>query len=60
MGISRKTVTRHIDAFGLNDSLPHYTSIENDTPDSVVQDILRDFPNCGIRRMKGFLSAQGI
>ena len=60
MGISRKTVTRHIDAFGLNDSLARYTSIENDTLDSVVQDILRDFPNCGIRYMKGFLSAQGI
>ena len=60
MGISRKTVTRRIDAFGLSDSLPRYTSIENDTLDSVVQEILRDFPNCGIRRMKGFLSAQGI
>ena len=60
MGISRKTVTRRIDTFGLNDFLPRYTSIENDTLDSVVQEILRDFPNCGIRRMKGFLSAQGI
>ena len=52
MGISRKTVTRPIDPFGLNDSLPRYTSIEYDTLDSVVQEILRDFPNCGIRRIK--------
>ena len=60
MGISRKTVTRRIDAFGLNDFLLRFTSIENDTLDSVVQEILRDFSNCGIRRMKGFLLAQGI
>ena len=38
MGISRKTVTRRIDAFGLSDSLPCYPSIENNTLDSVVQD----------------------
>lgn len=60
LGVSAKTVSRRIKEFSLREELPRYTDITNDDLDKTVSDIYREFPNCGIRRMKGFLSARGI
>ena len=60
LGVSAKTVSRRIKEFGLKGEVPKYTNITNDDLDKIVSDIYREFPNCGIRRMKGFLTARGI
>ena len=44
-----------------NSVLPRWRSAAtNDDLDKIVSDIYREFPNCGIRRMKRFLTAKGI
>ena len=40
--------------------MPRYDDVSDEALDSKVSDILHNFPNCGIRRMKGFLLGQGI
>ena len=59
LGVSAKTVSRRIKEFGLKEECPKYTDITNDDLDKIVSDIYRELPNCGIRRMKGFLTAKG-
>jgi hypothetical protein len=60
LGVSAKTISRRIQEFGLKEEVPKYTDITNDDLDKLVSDIYGEFPNCGIRRMKGFLTARGI
>lgn len=60
IGVCRKTVSRRIDDFNLREEVPKYTDISDDSLDSLVKSLLHDFPNCGIRRMKGLLLAQGV
>ena len=59
LGVSAKTISRRIKDFGLKEEIPKYTNISNDDLDVRVSEIYREFPNCGIRRMKGFLTARG-
>ena len=37
-----------------------YTDISDEQLDGTCRNITREFPNCGVRRMRGFLSARGI
>jgi transposase InsO family protein len=60
LGVSRKTISRRIRHFGLLEEVPRYTNISNVDLDVIVSEIYHEFPNCGIRRMKGFLIARGI
>ena len=60
LGTSRRTITRRIKFFGLNSTLPHYTQIDDNSLDAMVQEVFKDFPNCGIRCMKGFLLSREI
>lgn len=60
LGVSAKTVSRRLREFGLREEIPKYTDISNEELDKIVSEIYKDFPNCGIRRMKGFLCARGI
>ena len=60
LGVSAKTVSRRIKHFNLKEEVPKYTSISNEDLDVIVAEIYRQFPNCGIRRMKGFLNARGV
>ena len=59
-GTSIKTIRRRIISFNLREEMPKYSVLSDDALDNVVASITHDFPNCGIRRMKGFLLAQGI
>ena len=60
LGVSRKTISRRIKHFDLSEEIPRYSDILNEDLDITVSNIYKDFPNCGIRRMKGFLTSRGI
>ena len=51
---------RRIKEFGLKEEVPENTDIPSDDLNKMVSEIYREFPNCGIRRMKGFLMARGV
>ena len=59
-GTSSKTISRRVKLFNLRGEVPKYADISNESLDSIVSAVLHNFPNCGIRRMKGFLLGQGI
>ena len=56
--VSKATVQRRAQEYQLTAS-PH-SNISDEELDNVVKTILDSFPNTGIRRMKGFLSARGL
>ena len=60
LGVSAIKVSRRLKEYGLREEIPKYTDITNEDLDKIVSEIYKDFPNCGIRRMKGFLCARGI
>ena len=59
-GTSRKTISRRIKSYNLREEVPKYDDLSDEALDEAVSAVLRNFPNCGIRRMKGFLLGQGI
>lgn len=58
--VSVKTISRRIDAFGLQEHVVQHSRISDSDLDTNVEQIFTLFPNCGIRRMKGFLLARGL
>ena len=58
--VSTKTIRRRIESYNLQHEVQQYADIPDVELMSVVEGILREFPNCGIRRMKGFLTAKGL
>ena len=58
--VSVKTISRRIDAFGLQEHVAQHAGISDSDLDTHVEQIFTLFPNCGIRRMKGFLLARGL
>ncbi len=60
LSVSVKTVSRRIQSFGLEDLINGHADIQDCELDHAVQDIFASFPNCGIRRMKGFLLSRGL
>ena len=59
-GTSSKTISRRVKSYNLREEVPKYDNISNESLDSIVSAVLHNFPNCGIRRMKGFLLGRGI
>ncbi len=59
LSVSAKTVQRRLKAHGLSIT-NMYSSISNETLDNHVTEVLQMFPNCGYRRMLGFLTTRGI
>ncbi|KAL9976702.1 hypothetical protein ACROYT_G014029 [Oculina patagonica] len=57
-GTSRKTISRRVKSYSLREEVPKYDDISDEALDSAVSAVLHNFPNCGIRRMKGFLLGQ--
>jgi len=60
LGASEKTIRRRVNEFKLKEVCPRYTHINNDDLDTLVLSILANFPNSGIRTMKGFLKAENV
>ena len=58
MGVSKSTIQRRVDLFGI--SPIQFSDITDELLEQNVAEILNDFPNTGIRRMKGYLSARGM
>lgn len=59
LGVSVRTVERRLCDFGLS-ATEIYSQIDNDTLDRIVQEIVREFPSFGYRRMAGALVSRGI
>lgn len=59
-GTSSKTISRRVKSYSVREEVPKYDNISNESLDSIVSAVLHNFPNCGIRRMKGFLLGRGI
>ena len=58
--VSSKTISRRIELFGIQNHVQQFSEITDTELDEIVGDIVVDFPNCGIRRMKGFLQGKGL
>ena len=58
-GTSSKTISPGVKSYNLREEVPKHDNISNDSLDSTVSAVLHDFPNCGIRRIKGFLLGRG-
>ena len=56
--VSTKTIQRRLKHFSIKQSA--YTPISEHELDNLVCSIISDFPNCGIRNMKGFLRARNV
>ena len=59
LGVSLSTVTRRLKDYGLSVTQT-YSTISNTELDEITQQLVSEFPNCGYRRMIGFLQARGI
>ena len=58
--VSVKTISRRIEAFGLQEVIIHHSELSDEDLDVLVTEVFSNFPNCGIRRMKGFLISKGF
>ena len=56
--VSTKTVRRRIEEFNIKSMA--FSDLSNEDLDTVVSEIMREFPNCGSKRMSGFLLARGL
>ena len=59
LGVSLSTVSRRLKDYGLSVTRT-YSTISNPELDEITQQLVSEFPNCGYRRMTGFLRARGI
>ena len=59
LGVSLSTITRRLKDYGLSVTQT-YSTISNTELDEITQQLISEFPNCGYRRMIGFLRARGI
>ena len=60
LGVSKKTIDRRIRDFNIRAKIPLYTDLSSDRLDNEVVRILKEFPNSGIRNVKGHLRGIGI
>ena len=58
LGVSESTVKRRIREYGTS-VRQRYSNISDETLDGVVQALMREFPNCGYKRMTGLLLNAG-
>lgn len=60
IGVSFKTISRRMEEFGIKQSFEKHSKINDSELDSQVEEVFKEFPNCGIRRMRGFLASRGL
>ena len=58
LNVSCRTLKRRMKEYGIRKS-DLYSLMEDDKHDQVIPSILKDFPNSGYRKMKGFLLSRG-
>ena len=59
LGVSKRTVERRMNEFGVRIG-ECYSNIADNDLESVVRDLVREFPNVGYKRMTGLLLARGL
>ncbi|CAB3994770.1 PREDICTED: uncharacterized protein LOC107346750 [Paramuricea clavata] len=59
LSTSVRTIERRLHDFGLS-ATENYSHIDDESLDRIIQEILRDFPSFGYRRMTGALTSRGI
>ena len=59
LGVSKQTVARRMNEFGVRIG-ECYSNIADNDLESVVRDLVREFPNVGYKRMTGLLLARGL
>lgn len=59
LGVGIRTVERRMNEFGLSIGRS-YSTITDVELDSIVENIIRSFPNTGYKRMSGFLTSRGL
>lgn len=59
LSVSVRTIERRLHDFGLS-AAQTYSHIDDESLDRITQEILRDFPSFGYRRMTGALMSRGI
>ena len=60
IGVSTRTVRRRIIEFDLRKDCPRFSQIDDVELDTAIGKIIKDFPNTGVRRLKGYLLADGM
>ena len=58
-GVSERTISRRLQQYGLS-IRQQYSQVNDAELDAIVACILNEFPNCGYRRMSGFLRVRGF
>lgn len=58
--VSIRTIQRRMANFNIREDVPRYTPISDNQLDETCRQITSEFPNCGVRRMRGFLLARNI
>lgn len=59
IGVSSRTVKRRLHEFDIS-VRGQYSVMSDEELDATVRGILNEFPNCGYRRMAGFLKSKGL
>lgn len=59
-GVHVRTIHRRMESLNIRNEIPRYTEISDEQLDEICKSVSEDFPNCGIRRMRGFLSSRGV
>ena len=60
LSVSLRTIQRRMAAFNLREEVPGYTPLSDEELERICRAITLEFPNCGVRRMRGFLLARNI
>ena len=60
LSVSIRTIQRRMANFNLREEVPRYTLISDNDLDETCREIISEFPNCGVRRMRGFLLSMDI
>ena len=55
LSVSIRTIQRRMANFNLREKVPDYTLISDNDLGETCREIISEFPNCGMRRMRGFL-----
>ena len=60
LSVSIRTIQRRVADFNFREEVPRYSLIADNELDETCREITAEFPNCGVRRMRGFLLSRNI
>ena len=60
LSVSIQTIQRRMADFSLREEVPRYSLISDNELDETCRELTAEFPNCGVRRMRGFLLSRNM